>query len=210
MIENMITKVNIIGDWVYRLAYVNILWLFFSLLGLVILGIFPATASMYTVIRKWMNNEEVSVFRVFSETYRKEFMQSNIIGWILLLMGLILWLDFMFLGNMQGIFYNILTFILLPITFIYLSVLFFIFPVFVHFQLNKSEYFKYAFIISLSYPHYTLLMIIGSIILLVLFITFPLLFPLLSGSTIGLLNMLVSKWIFKKRALLKVHVDSGE
>src|SRR5690606_34729027 len=103
-------------------------WLLFSLLGLVILGIFPATASMYTVIRKWLNNEEVHTFRVFSETYRKEFMQTNKIGWLLALMGLILYLDFIFLGNMQGIFFNILAFILLPITFIYFSVLFFISP----------------------------------------------------------------------------------
>ncbi|MCM3694017.1 YesL family protein [Neobacillus niacini] len=208
MIENMITKVNVIGDWVFRLVYVNILWLLFSLLGLVILGIFPATASMYTVIRKWLNNEDVATFRVFTETYRKEFIQMNKIGWLLALMGLILYLDFIFLGNMQGIFFNILTFILLPITFIYFSVLFFIFPVLVHFKLNKLEYVKYAFIISLSYPHYTLLMIIGSIILLVLFITFPLLFPLLSGSFIALLNMSVSKLIFKKVVLLKLNVNS--
>ncbi|MBS4177478.1 YesL family protein [Lederbergia citrea] len=41
------------------LDYVNLPWISF---GLIVLGFFPATAAMFTVIRKWMMKEQVPVF----------------------------------------------------------------------------------------------------------------------------------------------------
>jgi uncharacterized membrane protein YesL len=36
-----------IGEWAFNLFLLNILWLFFSLLGLFVLGIFPATVALF-------------------------------------------------------------------------------------------------------------------------------------------------------------------
>ncbi len=41
-------------EWITKIAYLNLLWLGFTLLGLIIFGIFPATAATFTVARKWV------------------------------------------------------------------------------------------------------------------------------------------------------------
>ncbi|MBO1511180.1 YesL family protein [Metabacillus bambusae] len=198
MIDNMLSKINFIGDWAIRLAYLNFLWILFSVMGLFLLGIFPATAAMFTVIRKWMLKEQVSVFHTFKKSYRKEFTDANILGWLLLLIGIFIYIDFVFLTVMNGIIFTILLFVLISVTFIYLSIVLYIFPVFVHFKLKKLEYVKYAFIISLSYPHHTILMLLGTIVLIAVFITFPMLFPFIVVSSFGCLTMYISKRVFQK------------
>ena len=198
MVDHMLSKINFIGDWAIRLAHVNFLWMLFSAMGLFLLGFFPATAAMFTVIRKWLLKERVSVFQTFKKSYRKEFTDANFVGWLLLLIGIFLYIDFIFLTSMDGILFTILLFVLLSVAFIYLSIIFYIFPVFVHFKLNKFEYVKYAFIISLSYPHLTILMLLGTILLSTIFITFPMLLPFIVGSSIGCLVMFISKRVFHK------------
>ncbi|MGY0702716.1 DUF624 domain-containing protein [Bacillus subtilis] len=41
-------------EWIMRFAYTNLLWLFFTLLGLGVFGIMPATAALFAVMRKWI------------------------------------------------------------------------------------------------------------------------------------------------------------
>ncbi len=54
--------------WVTKFAYLNLLWIAFSLLGLGLFGLFPATAAMFAVVRKWINGEkDIPVFHVFLE-----------------------------------------------------------------------------------------------------------------------------------------------
>ncbi|WP_084028990.1 YesL family protein [Bacillus sp. J33] len=61
-----------------RLVYLNLLWIAFSLLGIVLFGFFPATAAMFSVVRKWIMGEtDVRVFKEFWQTYRKEFWKAN-------------------------------------------------------------------------------------------------------------------------------------
>lgn len=66
------------SEWIMRLVYLNLLWIAFSLLGIVLFGFFPATAAMFSVVRKWIMGEtDVRVFKEFWQTYRKEFWKSN-------------------------------------------------------------------------------------------------------------------------------------
>lgn len=198
MVDNMLSKINVIGDWVIRLAYVNFLWILFSAMGLFLLGFFPATAAMFTVIRKWFLKEQVSVFHTFKKSYWKEFTDANFVGWLLLIIGIFIYIDVIFVTSLDGILFTILLFVLLSVAFIYLSIVFYIFPVFAHFRLKKIEYVKYAFIISLSYPHLTILMLLGTILLIGVFITFPILFPFIVGSSLGCLVMYISNRVFHK------------
>lgn len=200
MIDNMLSKINFIGDWAVRLAYVNLLWILFSLKGLFVLGFFPATAAMFTVIRKWgtKEQEQVPIFQTFKETYRKDFTDANRVGWLLIIIGFFIYIDFYFLFSLEGSIFTLVAFILIPISFVYFSILLYIFPVFVHFQLKNIEYIKYAFIISLSYPHLTILMLLGSCLLISIYVTFPMLFPFLLGSSLGTICMYISKMVFQK------------
>nr|WP_052044317.1 DUF624 domain-containing protein [Alkalihalobacillus alcalophilus] len=55
-----------ISDWIMRLAYINLLWLLFMIIGLFIVGFMPATVAMFTVIRMLLMKEEsVPIFKTF-------------------------------------------------------------------------------------------------------------------------------------------------
>lgn len=73
-----------ISEWVLRFAYVNVLWISFNLLGLIVFGFFPATIAMFTVVRKWVLKEtDISVFNTFWFAYKKEFFKGNFLGFII-------------------------------------------------------------------------------------------------------------------------------
>lgn len=198
MIDHILTKWNRIGDWVFRLAYLNTLWFLFSIIGVGFLGVFPATSSMFTILRKWLASEEVSVFQTFKETYQNEFVSANKIGWIFVLLGLFLVIDFIYLGAMEGTIYTLIIFLLIPVSFIYMSMLIYIFPVMANFQLSTIDYLKYAFIMSISFPHFTFVSILGAITIVVLFISFPLLISFFCASAFALLYLVISRWIFNR------------
>ncbi len=77
--ENLAMGYYRICTWIMRMAYVNLLWVAFSLLGLGIFGFFPATAAMFVVIRKWLSSEQdIPVFKTFWNAFKTEFIKINI------------------------------------------------------------------------------------------------------------------------------------
>lgn len=55
-----------------KLAYVNLLWLLFTVAGLAVFGFMPATVSLFTIVRKWqMKQAEVTVWNTFISIYKK-------------------------------------------------------------------------------------------------------------------------------------------
>src|SRR5699024_2801656 len=83
---------------VMRLAYVNLLWVLFTALGLGLFGIFPATVALFTVTRKWvMGDHDIPIFSTFWHTYRKEFFKSTLFGFILFVIGYIIYVDLVYL-----------------------------------------------------------------------------------------------------------------
>lgn len=69
------------GDFGFNLILLNILWVAFTLLGLVIFGLFPATIALFAVIRKWiLENEDTPILQEFIKRYKAEFKMANVIG----------------------------------------------------------------------------------------------------------------------------------
>src|SRR5699024_6846796 len=91
------------SQWFVRLMWTNLLWIGFTVLGLGVFGIMPATVAMFTVIRKWqMGETDISVWSVFKKTYFAEWKKSNLIGLIYLVVGGFLFLDLSFSEQMTG------------------------------------------------------------------------------------------------------------
>lgn len=187
-----------IGEWAFNLFLLNILWLLFSLLGLFVLGIFPATVALFAVMRKLiMSTENVSILKLFWITFKVEFFKANIIGYIFFIVGILLYIDLRVLQQLDTNFFNLLmTIITYIIGLIYLLTLLHVFPVFVHFNLKTREYIKYAFILSIGRPLQSLLMIIVLGIVIVLLIQVPGLIPVFGGSLISLIIMKISSGSF--------------
>ncbi|WP_164544032.1 YesL family protein [Jeotgalibaca ciconiae] len=78
-------KVNdyLIGFW--KIIYLNGLWLVFSLLGLGIFGVGPATYAVTKYCFRWLHfKEEPAVFQSIWKYYKEAFKQSVLVSWVLI------------------------------------------------------------------------------------------------------------------------------
>lgn len=153
-----------ICNWIMRLAIVNLLWMGFTLVGLVIFGFAPATTALFAIIRKWvMGHDDVPIFKTFWSNYRSEFVRANILGLIFLIVGYILYVDFRFSLDFEGALQPVLLVGIMLVGIVYLLTLMYLFPVLVHFELRSlKQYIKNAFLIGVSQLPSTLLMIGGA------------------------------------------------
>lgn len=200
MMENLAKGYYEICRWIARMALVNLLWVGFSLLGLGVLGFFPATTAMFGVVRKWVSGEsEFSVFREFWDLFKVDFIRVNILGYILFGIGLILYVDLKYVQAQPGIFFTILNVLILILLFVFLIALLYIFPVYVHFKLNVKQYIKWSIVIALVHPVITVVIAIGATIAYyVTFIAVPGLMIFFGGSTIAFVVMWGASQTFSK------------
>ncbi|MBU5465740.1 DUF624 domain-containing protein [Virgibacillus sp. MSJ-26] len=170
--------------WLVRFAYLNFLWVLFTILGLGVFGLMPATTAMFTVVRKWLMGEnDIAVFKTFWASYRSDFLKTNILGIILFLMGYVLIMEFRILQLQESVIYFIVSFGVLAIFILYAVLLIYFFPIFVHFNLKMTDYFKWPFIIGIVHPILTLFLIVGtSIVFYITFITIPAILFFFGGS----------------------------
>ncbi|RFB18381.1 DUF624 domain-containing protein [Bacillus sp. HNG] len=181
-----------------RLVYLNLLWLLFTVVGLVIAGFVPATVALFAVTRKWiMGEEDIPVFSTFWSVYKKEFLKSNLLGLTLFIVGYILYVDLVFLPTTSAI-YIVIRYALIAISSVFIVILLYIFPIYVHFNGTIKTYLKHAVMYGLSYPLVTFSMVIGIIILYVGFSYVPSLIPFLSASILAYLIMWLSIKVFAR------------
>src|SRR5690625_6125259 len=84
-------------EWITRFAYINLLWIFFTIIGGVLLGFFPATTAMFAIIRDWLQgNNDDPLFIGFWQYYKKEFWKGNRLGAFIVLLVVFLTIDIFF------------------------------------------------------------------------------------------------------------------
>ncbi|MFJ5965311.1 YesL family protein [Bacillus sp. NPDC093026] len=187
-------------EWVMRLAYTNLLWLLFTLLGLGFFGVMPATTALFSVMRKWIQgHEQVKVFRMFWKVYREEFLRSNLIGVVLLMIGTIIYVDLAYIYP-TSFFLHALRFAIYIFGFLYIVSLFYIFPLLAHFDWKKRLYLKFSLLLGISYLQYTLSMLAFSVLVFFLFAYLPGIVPFFSMSILAYGHMWLAYQVFKKIA----------
>lgn len=186
--------------WVTRFAYLNILWVLFSLFGLVFFGLLPATSAMFAVVRKWINGEtDIPIFQTFWKSYRKEFMKINLLGYLIILIGYLLTIEFQILRTQEHIAYFFASFGVIGLFFIYFIVLLYFFPIFVHFNLKPFQYVKWSLVIGVSHPILTIFLL--GVVLALLYFTFmtiPALLFFFGGSITAYILMWGASQTFSK------------
>src|SRR5699024_3710383 len=148
-----------IMKWIMRIALLNFLWIIYSLLGLIVVGIFPSTIAALGVARQWLiKDKEIKVWKVYKNIYKEEFIQSNIAGWILTFIGLVLYMNYQVMKAWQGELFFIIPFAFLLVLFLYVLLILWIFPLMVHYNAKLSNLFKSAFIVGVTKIHYSISM----------------------------------------------------
>ena len=185
-------KFNRISYRMIELAYINLLWIFFTLVGLIAFGIFPATAAMFAVVRKLIRGEEkFKILPMFWTLFRTDFLKTNGFGLIFLVISYCFYFNFYFLqlnsGELQFLF-PVLIFILISS----IITLLFFFPVYVHFNLKFFQYLKQSFLIAITSPIevFTIGALAGSIYFVATL--YPGIIPLFTGSVFAYVATLIS------------------
>ncbi|WP_416148792.1 YesL family protein [Salipaludibacillus sp. HK11] len=188
-----------ISTWIMRMAFVNILWISFTIIGFVVLGFFPATVAMFTIVRHWIRGDsDIPIYSTFWNTYKQYFLRANILGIIFAIAGVVLFWDLLFFRDFGGPIGFVLFFLSIVLALFYLMTAFILIPVIVHYDIKTTEYIKYAFIISSSYPLHAIY--IGLSIYVIFYVTtwVPVIFLFFSGSFLSLVIMRFAYTAFEK------------
>lgn len=199
MFGKSVGKLFTVCEWIMKLSYVNVLWFLFTAAGLVVFGFMPATVALFTIVRKWLMKEiDIPVWRTFLTVYKNEFRKSNVLGFILAVCGTLIYIDFQFLLNTEGIIQLVMSIFLLIIACFYLILLSFFFPVYVHYDLKVVDYLKYAFLLGTLNFHMVLFMLAGLSAAVFLMLYVPGLIPFFSAVSISCVLMSGGVYSFKR------------
>lgn len=186
-------------EWIMRLLIVNLLWIGFTIMGLVIFGFFPATAAMFAVVRKWvMNDNDVPIFRTFVQVYRSEFVKVNGLGLILAVFAFTIYFYLDVYQFDSGFIFLITRVVLFVSIILFYAQLMYFFPTYVHYKLPFFQYLKMPIIFALSSPFRTIFMVIMAFGIYMILTNFPGLQPFLAGSTLSLICMFIAYQVFSK------------
>lgn len=178
----------------------NILWLICSI---PIITIGASTAALYTVMLKMVKNEEGYIFRGFFKAFKSNFKQSTIMWIVILLLGIVCWIDYRVAGVMPGMGGSIMRIIFLLLGFILLSVTIYIFPLTARYENTIRNTVRNALILTVGKLPYTLLMVVvtvGSLIIslwnsMTLMFAIPLWF-IIGVSLIAWINSYILRRVF--------------
>jgi uncharacterized membrane protein YesL len=149
-------------EWIAKFAYLNLLWIGFSLLGVVILGFFPATIAMFSIIRKWLMGEtDIPVFHTFWTTYKAEWVRGNGLGLLAAAIGGLIVLNLVFIRNSGSTSISVIQIPLYLFMLAALMTMFYLFPVYVHYELKLAQIIKNSFLMMVISPIENLVMIMG-------------------------------------------------
>ncbi|MEH7415673.1 YesL family protein [Neobacillus drentensis] len=186
-------------DWISKLALLNLLWIASTILGLGVFGFFPSTVAMFAVVRKWMlGEEEVSIVKTFWASFKMEFVKSNLLGVFVVAAGLVLYADLLFIQSAAK---NMAAFLYIPlfiITFILVCTLFYLIPIFVHYEMKLTDVIKNSFFVMIINPLSTLYMLIGSFGICFVLSYVPPICILFSGNLLAMLFMKPACHAFNK------------
>lgn len=197
--KSIVSVLNVIFIWITRLAVVNILWILFSLLGLLIAGIFPATVALLGVSRKWVLGEhDFKVLDVFAKIYRKEFVKANMLGLLFVIMGCLLYVNHLTLLKNHNDILFLVPFAFYFLVFFYIIASIWVLPLLAHYENKLFLYIKSAIVIGLAKIHYTCA--IGLIMIAITYfsLNFPGLLPFFTFGVSSTIIMWISMKVFKQ------------
>jgi uncharacterized membrane protein YesL len=162
-------KLFLLMDWIWRLTWLNLLWLLFSL---PLITVIPSTFAMYAVVNKWTKDEEVNIWLTFIKSFKNYFLKSYSLGSVLVLIGVFLYADFIILNNQTEEVFIIVRYAVIIFTILYLPVAFFSIPVFIEYNLSWYKSLSVAFIIAMQHPLRTFLVLCGILVDLIILLFF--------------------------------------
>lgn len=186
-------------EWITKFAYVNLLWIIFTLAGGVILGFYPATIAMFGMVRDWLlGKSDLPVLKTFWLYYKRDFLKSNKMGLIINILFAFIIIDIYYI---QVNINEALSWTYIPLFAFMLFValfLFFIFPSFVHYDLKVVSLMKNALLIMIINPIHSFLMIVCIVSAFFIMRAVPALFVIFGAVTYAFITTWLSLHAFDR------------
>jgi uncharacterized membrane protein YesL len=208
-----------ISEWIMRLSVTNVLWIvcsipFFYLLLVGFLSggevfrqtlpllavvapftLFPATAAMFTVARKWVSGEgDVPLLKTFFRGYKENYVQSMAGGLVYVLIAVILYVNYRFYLTQPGSL-RLLSVLFITFSIIVIVSLFNFFSILAHLHMKTLSIIKNALLITIGNPIASVTLIVcNGIILYVSVAKFTFLIPFFMGSLMAAFSF----WMFHR------------
>jgi uncharacterized membrane protein YesL len=155
-VGKMAERMNGFCSLILKLVYVHLLWLVFTLIGLVLFGIGPATMAMFSVVRQWIRgNEDISTFREFKKAYKFHFKEGNQLFFLYGISGWILYIDLLYVESPA------VRAAVIAAGILYLVSLLYVPCIMVHYEMRTLfKKIKYAVFLGVAYFQYTLVLLV--------------------------------------------------
>jgi uncharacterized membrane protein YesL len=195
-------------EWVLRLAYLNLLWIIFTVSGFVVMGFFPALAAAYTVAGEWVRgNTDIPVFQTFKTAYRKDFWKSQQLGYFFIATGFVLIFYFYLLPDEASLVKTLSSILVFAAVFFYAAAFLVIFPVMIRLRASFKDSMKKALLFAVLKPFQLFACLAGTGFFAAAAAFFPGLLPFFCTSLPVLLVTFVTSKAFHS---LTVKKDSTE
>lgn len=116
--------------------------------------------AMYYVTLKMVRNEEAYIIRSFFKSFKQNFKQATIINLIMLLIGLVLYVDLNVSKAMQGGAGQIFQIIFMAFVLIYFILFLYVYPVLARFYNTIKNTIKNALFMAIRHLPYTVVMVL--------------------------------------------------
>lgn len=162
--RNMLNGLMYILEWAVTLAYLNLLWIVFTIAGGILLGIGPSTIAVFSLIRKKIRvGSIVKPVAAFYQLFKENFKLGNKYFAVTGATGIFLYIDFQIiqlLPNTVLITYAVIpAFIILLILWVIVSL--FTLGMITHYTLDFWDNIKQAFWIAMISPASSFVMLIA-------------------------------------------------
>ncbi|SDO23391.1 YesL family protein [Alkalicoccus daliensis] len=193
MVRWMSNPLYVVSDWFVKLAYANFLWVIFTLAGGIVLGIFPSTVALYTILRKLVRGDTLNeIFALYATTYKQEFLKANKFGIFFWTGGSLIALNTWLLPQFEGTMLIAMMSGLIFTMFLFSITLAFFFPAYVTMpEMPFAKIFLVAVFLPFSHLKTAAVSLLGFTALLAAFYFFPILLSFWGVSAFAVLFMYV-------------------
>jgi uncharacterized membrane protein YesL len=163
--------VFVIMDWIWRLSWLNLLWILFSI---PIITIIPSTFAMYAVTNRWQTDDvDIEILPTFYKAFKKYLVKSLPLGSILVGIGVFLYVDLLILKDQTEGILLILRYAILVIAIFYVPIALYSIPVYIQTNITWYKALPVAFIVAMKKPINTMMVLCGivGVLCFVLFFT---------------------------------------
>lgn len=183
--------IDTVLSWVWRLLYLNILWILFSL---PLITVFPSTLSLFKMTNQVISTKgQEPSFKLFKQLFREYFWRSYSFALAVLLFFAMVWLDINILHLDMGLLSEIWFYMIIVLAMIGFAVIQFTLYLMVSMNLRMRDSWALGFVLTVRYPFHSVLMLIVYVLISLLFLLQTGLGLLFVGSLLSLLVSLIAR-----------------